>query len=298
MWTMAWSTLTLLMYQVYEPSGHFHPHVDTPRSTSQFGSLVVCLPVEHSGGQLEVRHRGNNMTFDWSTPPSESPSIQWAAFYSDCEHEVLQVQSGYRVTLTYNLYAESVKEQVPDLTKIPLYQQLNDVLEQKEFMAKGIVPTLDVQTRLAFLTFMCILVGGWLGFYTTHAYPHTSESFTIDALKGLDLAMWHVFQALGCGVCLRPILVLEEDYSKSMHKFIGKSFHMAKSGHLIDYGEFKDLVKDWGLEKIDHEQVIWLNKMKGNKESQLAYITVTTTKFLLAYLLRSLKLTNSITVRK
>lgn len=31
------------------PSGKFKAHVDTPRSEQQFGSLVVCLPVEHEG---------------------------------------------------------------------------------------------------------------------------------------------------------------------------------------------------------------------------------------------------------
>lgn len=31
------------------PSGKFKPHVDTPRSDRQMGSLVVCLPVAHKG---------------------------------------------------------------------------------------------------------------------------------------------------------------------------------------------------------------------------------------------------------
>lgn len=42
------------------------------------------------------------MTFDWG---NNTQSIQFAAFYSDVEHEVLEVHSGHRVTLTYNLYA-------------------------------------------------------------------------------------------------------------------------------------------------------------------------------------------------
>jgi hypothetical protein len=29
---------------------------DTPRSDDQFGSLVVCLPVPHTGGDLLIRH--------------------------------------------------------------------------------------------------------------------------------------------------------------------------------------------------------------------------------------------------
>jgi len=31
-------------------------------------------------------------------------SISYAAFYGDVEHEVTEVKSGYRLTLTYNLY--------------------------------------------------------------------------------------------------------------------------------------------------------------------------------------------------
>lgn len=84
------------------PSGKFKAHVDTPRSNGQFGSLVVGLPLAHEGGQLQVRHSGREFTFDWG---ASTNAIAWVAFYSDCEHEVLEVTSGHRVTLTYNLYA-------------------------------------------------------------------------------------------------------------------------------------------------------------------------------------------------
>lgn len=36
-------------YSVLGPSGHFRTHVDTPRSGSQIGSLVVCLPAAFQG---------------------------------------------------------------------------------------------------------------------------------------------------------------------------------------------------------------------------------------------------------
>jgi len=40
----------LYMLNIYSgPSGFFRPHVDTPRGEAQFGSLVVCLPVEFEG---------------------------------------------------------------------------------------------------------------------------------------------------------------------------------------------------------------------------------------------------------
>ena len=33
-------------------------------------------------------------------------NIQWIAFYGDCEHEILPVKSGFRVTVTYRLYGD------------------------------------------------------------------------------------------------------------------------------------------------------------------------------------------------
>ncbi|KAL9088747.1 MAG: hypothetical protein Q9165_006056 [Trypethelium subeluteriae] len=87
------------------PSGKFRAHINTPRSNMQFGLLVVCLPCVYEGGALLVRYRKNTMEFDWSENESESePAIKWAAFYNDCEHEILEVKSGHRLTITYNLY--------------------------------------------------------------------------------------------------------------------------------------------------------------------------------------------------
>ena len=84
------------------PSGKFRAHVDTPRGATQLGSLVVCLPYPHEGGQLRIAHQGRETVCDWSAEKGDA--VQWAAFYSDCEHEVLEVVSGHRITLTYNLY--------------------------------------------------------------------------------------------------------------------------------------------------------------------------------------------------
>ena len=75
-------------FQIYSgPSGKFKAHVDTPRGATQFASLVVCLPHSHQGGTLRVAHGGQDLKWNWG---SESPNtIEWAAFYSDCEHEIM-----------------------------------------------------------------------------------------------------------------------------------------------------------------------------------------------------------------
>ena len=46
---------TLEKLNVYREGDFFKQHVDTPHvGPEMFGSLVVCLPVEHSGGALCV----------------------------------------------------------------------------------------------------------------------------------------------------------------------------------------------------------------------------------------------------
>ena len=90
------------------------------------------------GGELMVRHNGREVKFDWS---GDSQDIQWAAFYSDCEHEVLPVTSGDRVTLTYNLYfgtAEPVTNSVQlERGSLPIYQDLSKALKSKDFLPTG-----------------------------------------------------------------------------------------------------------------------------------------------------------------
>lgn len=89
---------------------------------------------------MRVSHNGYNSFFDWG---NDSKSIQWAAFYSDCEHEVLEVTSGHRVTLTYNLYISQQigiplqSGTVADLTLSPLHEAARKILDHPGFMKKG-----------------------------------------------------------------------------------------------------------------------------------------------------------------
>ena len=40
-----------------------------------------------------MTHEGENLVWDWGNENLEA--IKWAAFYSDCEHEVMEVESGH-----------------------------------------------------------------------------------------------------------------------------------------------------------------------------------------------------------
>ena len=99
---------------------------------------MVCFPAAHTGGELLVRHDGREVKFNWN---GDSQRIQWAAFYSDCEHEVLPVTSGYRVTITYNLYLDhknrAYQSHNCDFNSLPLYKMLSECLNLEDFFPNG-----------------------------------------------------------------------------------------------------------------------------------------------------------------
>lgn len=92
---------------------------------------------------MEVRQEDQLMHFDWDNMDVEGPQIQWAAFYSDCEHEVGEVSSGHRITLTYNLYVTRGDGQLSshpnalDIGHTPVFGQLQELLSDKEFLPDG-----------------------------------------------------------------------------------------------------------------------------------------------------------------
>lgn len=67
-----------------------------------FGTLVIQLPSDYEGGMLRVRHRGEELTFDYSGLKGIM-DFNYATFYADCEHELCEVTRGYRLCLVYNL---------------------------------------------------------------------------------------------------------------------------------------------------------------------------------------------------
>jgi hypothetical protein len=83
---------------VYEPNQFFLAHQDSEKDDAMVGTLVVTLPSSYTGGELMVGHNA-----EWKAYRGSKTTLSLVAFYADCQHEVLRVKSGYRVTLTYNL---------------------------------------------------------------------------------------------------------------------------------------------------------------------------------------------------
>lgn len=125
------------------------------RSVSLRSSWVHSNLTKETGGQFRVTNKSletESTIFDWSK--SHPDSIQWAAFYSDCEHEVMEVEEGHRVTLTYNLYVVEnmggVVQTHPtaDAKYSPLLESAKKLLEDPSFMKNGKKDTSNANPRL------------------------------------------------------------------------------------------------------------------------------------------------------
>ena len=152
-----------------------------------FGSLVVTFPTPHEGGALLLRHRGQEWTFDSASvlAAAQPSSVAYAAFFSDIEHEVIPVTSGYRVTLTYSLFFDDHKR-VSAKDFVPSAPQ-----EENERMFRSAFEALLKNPK--FLPY-----GGTLGFGLRHAYQVESTlEHVYSLLKGSDATVYRTVRALG-----------------------------------------------------------------------------------------------------
>ncbi|KAF7316573.1 Fe2OG dioxygenase domain-containing protein [Mycena indigotica] len=163
------------------PGSFFKSHKDTPRGRSMVGSLVIVLPTEHRGGQLNLSHGKNSFTFDSAVRVAGgSGSIAYVAFFSDVTHAVEPVVSGHHVTLTYNLLISPKSSSLHLNTRQPLFEV--EVACQSALAALLADP--------AFLP-----DGGLLSFGLEHEYPvprtisdPTTLGHVLYMLKGADAA--------------------------------------------------------------------------------------------------------------
>ena len=144
--------------------------LSTPHGKNHIGTITLCLPSSFSGGELVVKHNGSVVTYNWGpeilTPTSHS--IAWAFLYSDCEHEVLPVKSGYRITLAYDIFT-TTEAPVTDSRTEPIARRLADLISSPAFFPEGVT----------------------LGFGFIHDYP-TQDKWEGDGrvLKGLDSLLY------------------------------------------------------------------------------------------------------------
>ena len=129
-----------------------------------FGTLVVCLPSKHKGGDIVASHRGQSKIFQTGSTFDHS----YIAWYADVTHEVKPIVSGYRLVLIYNLIQEATGPTQSAATLAREKKELSSILSS---WSRGVEKKNSLTPE--FLTYRL-----------DHEY--TDASLCFQSLKGLD----------------------------------------------------------------------------------------------------------------
>lgn len=211
---------------IYDEGGFFKVHRDTEKVGGMFGTLVIVLPCIHEGGELVIRHAGRATTVELSS--QEVSELRYAAFYADCEHEVLPVRGGNRVCLIYNLIQSDVAD-VSEPMRPPLYEAETKSVTQllrKAFAAQQAPPKL-----------------AWL---LEHHY--SPEGLAFGALKGADVAraalLRNAAEQAGCVLHLALVHIEETGPAEPRYYREYPRYRSRYSRHVIPDIEEQDVSND------------------------------------------------------
>ena len=157
---------------LYEEGAFFKPHRDTEKVPGMFGTMVVCLPSEHTGGEVYLTHGGKQRVLQ--TAATSAYDMSTLTWYSDVQHEVKPVLSGYRLVLTYNLVQD---EQAPKQTAARLDAK-HEILER---LLRAWNRNFDYEDHLVYPL----------------SFKYTENSLALRNLKGSDAAKGHYLEH-GC----------------------------------------------------------------------------------------------------
>ena len=212
-----------------------------------FGSLVVVLPTLYEDGQFVLRQGEKEWTLDFTNKfaSATEPSVCFVAFFGDTEHEVLPVTSGYRVTLTYNLYHKPIHpstSSIPTPFQVKLKQALVDLVNDKSTLPNG----------------------GYLGFGLVHEYVHTGRNLLdplLGQLKGSDRALADVCDELGLRYSFR--LFYRGITDSQVNLITTKELDV--DGRRMDYESSSSDYLQQALEGLTNEQVEGVTLLGGRK---------------------------------
>lgn len=176
---------------LYEKGSFFKRHKDSEKAPGMIGSLVVCLPSQHEGGQVHLSHAGQDHVYE--TAPNSAFDLTALAWYSDVTHEIREVTAGHRLALTYNIIQRAGAGKSAGFF-------VRQQAQSKEKIARWPRDFPDLSRLVYFLD---------------HQYSHSNLSANI--LKGRDRAVFEVLQQLcsegGLYLFLGNVTKSEYDYA-------------------------------------------------------------------------------------
>lgn len=165
------------------------------------------------------------------TPAAQPPQVaaRWCAYYSDCSHQVLEVTSGYRVTLTYLLenVAQMPTGDMRALESNPFFNKLYELLMGSE-----------------------ITKGDRIGFALEHVYVVDANG-TLPILKGFDRFLKYALEALQLTYSFEVVFLAEDlaesddedEFDEDESKDESEDDEKKEAGKKLDGDEKKDANK-------------------------------------------------------
>ncbi|KAK8214012.1 hypothetical protein IWZ01DRAFT_223056 [Phyllosticta capitalensis] len=153
---------------LYGKGAHFKPHQDSEKGRNMFGTLVICLPAPHRGGDV-IAELGEQKRIFRTSECSKS-CLFW---YSDVQHEVTEVTAGHRWVLTYNLIR-------PEFARLNSFRHEYPLLKRTLGSWRKACDREDFWKKEHFV------------YVLQHKYSQANLAF--DKLKGKDLAQARALQ--------------------------------------------------------------------------------------------------------
>jgi hypothetical protein len=201
---------------LYEKGSFFLPHRDGEKLGRMVATLVIVLPSSYEGGEIVVRHDGQERTIAFQSGESRPFDIHYAAFYADCEHEVRPLRKGHRLCLVYNLTLAKAKKAITAPRNSDHVETIARLLRQwaTEEETEKLVVTLEHQ--------------------------YTKDGLAWDALKGVDRARAQILQEAARQADCRAYLGL-------------LTFWETGAGEYADGGyDYRD--RGWGYDDEDEDE--------------------------------------------
>lgn len=97
------TTVSIEPYKLllYEEGSFFKRHKDSEKVPGMIGTLVICLPSKHEGGDVLLSFGDKQRRL--ATSCTSAFDLTAMAWYSDVTHEITKLTSGYRLILLYNI---------------------------------------------------------------------------------------------------------------------------------------------------------------------------------------------------
>jgi predicted 2-oxoglutarate/Fe(II)-dependent dioxygenase YbiX len=204
---------------LYEPGSFFLPHRDGEKLERMVATLVIVLPSSYEGGELIVRHEGQERTIDFSSVANSRFLVHFAAFYADCEHAIQPLRKGYRLCLVYNLTVAKSKKP----TKAP--RSSDAIARISTLLRDWAADTSETAPRK-------------LAILLEHQY--TQEGLAWDVLKGLDLARTRILREAARQADCKAYLALLTLHESGSAEYSGDNWGRGRRRYYDDYDDDDD----------------------------------------------------------